>query len=132
MLELRHVSKRFSASLAVDNVSFTARAGEITGYLGPNGSGKSTTIKMIAGLIEMTSGEITFAGEPIQRDPIAWKRRMGYVPEEPHLYAHLTGLEYLVMVGQLRDLPPRSTADRIDGLLRLLSLYDDRHESVAA
>src|SRR5689334_4255151 len=132
MLELRHVSKRFSGSLAVDHVSFTARAGEITGYLGPNGSGKSTTMKMIAGLIAMTSGEITFGGDPIQRDPIAWKQRLGYVPEEPHLYAHLSGLEYLVMVGQLRDLPDQPTADRIDGLLRLLALHESRHLAISA
>jgi len=132
MLELRNVSKRFSGSLAVDSVSFAARTGEVTGYLGPNGSGKSTTIKMIAGLIDTTSGEIYFRGEPIQRDLMAWKQRFGYVPEEPHLYAHLTGLEYLVMVGQLRDLPARATADRIDGLFQLLSLHDSRHLPVSA
>jgi ABC-2 type transport system ATP-binding protein len=132
MLELRNVSKRFSGSLAVDDVSFCARPGEVTGYLGPNGSGKSTTMKMIVGLIDTTSGEITFNGRSIQEDVNGWKQRLGYVPEEPHLYAHLSGLEYLVMVGQLRDLPARSTAERIDGLLRLLSLYDDRHESVSA
>jgi ABC-2 type transport system ATP-binding protein len=132
MLELRNVSKRFFGSLAVDNVSFRAHSGEVTGYLGPNGSGKSTTIKMIVGLIDMTSGEISFNGHSIQRDVIAWKRRLGYVPEEPHLYAHLSGLEYLVMVGQLRDLPARPTADRIDGLLRLLVLHDDRHVAVSA
>jgi ABC-2 type transport system ATP-binding protein len=83
-------------------------------------------------LIEMTSGEITFAGEPIQRDPIVWKQRMGYVPEEPHLYGHLTGLEYLVMVGQLRDLPDRATRDRIEGLLQLLALHDARHTAITA
>jgi ABC-2 type transport system ATP-binding protein len=132
MLELRHVSKRYSGSLAVDNVSFTARAGEITGYLGPNGSGKSTTMKMIAGLIELTSGEVLFEGVPIQRDLIAWKRRMGYVPEEPHLYTHLTGLEYLVMVGQLRALPGKPTLERIEGMLRLLSLHDSRHIAISA
>ena len=132
MVELRNVSKRFLGIAAVDNVSFSARAGEITGYLGPNGSGKSTTMKMITGLIEMTSGEILFDGEPIQRDLIAYKRRMGYVPEEPHLYAHLTGLEYLVMVGQLRDLPPKPTARRIDGLLRLFSLYGDRNVAISS
>src|ERR1700693_2855236 len=132
MLELRSVSKRFLGIAAVDNVSFSARAGEITGYLGPNGSGKSTSMKMITGLIEMTSGEILFEGERIQRDPIAYKQRMGYVPEEPHLYAHLSGLEYLVMVGQLRDLPPKSTADCIDGLLRLFSLHGDRHLAISS
>src|SRR6202051_3835690 len=109
MLELRNVCKHYSSIPAVEDVSFQAYAGEVTGYLGPNGSGKSTTMKMITGLIEMTSGEILFDGEPIQRDPIAYKQRMGYVPEEPHLYAHLTGLEYLMMVGQLRNLPPRPT-----------------------
>src|SRR5438270_13730903 len=103
MLELRSVSKSFSGITAVDNVSFVARAGEVTGYLGPNGSGKSTTMKMITGLMETTSGEVLFHGERIQHDLIAYKRRMGYVPEEPHLYTHLGGLEYLVMIGQLRD-----------------------------
>jgi ABC-2 type transport system ATP-binding protein len=132
MLEIRHISKRFRGIVAVDDVSFCARAGMVTGYLGPNGSGKSTTMKMITGLIEMTSGEILFAGEPIQRDPIAYKRRMGYVPEEPHLYSHLTGLEYLTMVAQLRELPPKASAERINGLLRLFSLHEDRHVPISS
>lgn len=132
MLELRHVSKSFSGIPAVSDVSFTARPGAITGYLGPNGSGKSTTMKMITGLIEMTDGEILFQGERIQRDPIAYKQRMGYVPEEPHLYSHLTGLEYLTMVGQLRNLPEKRTAERIDGLLRLFYLHSDRHVPISS
>jgi ABC-2 type transport system ATP-binding protein len=131
-LELRHVSKRFTGILAVDHVSFQARAGEITGYLGPNGSGKSTTLKMITGLIETTAGEIFFDGQPARADLIAFKQRMGYVPEEPHLYSHLSGLEYLTMVGQLRDLPAKPAADRIDGLLRLLSLHGDRHAPISS
>jgi ABC-2 type transport system ATP-binding protein len=131
MLELLNVSKRFPGRVAVDHVSFSARAGEITGYLGPNGSGKSTTIKMITGLMETSSGEILFEGEPIHRDLIAFKRRMGYVPEEPHLYSHLSGFEYLTMVAQLRNLPLKSTADRIDGLLRLFSLHGDRHSPIS-
>jgi len=132
MLELRGVTKRFLGITAVDNVTFTARAGEITGYLGPNGSGKSTTLKMITALIEASDGAILFDGQPIQRDLIAYKQRMGYVPEEPHLYAHLSGLEYLVMVGQLRNLPARPAAGRIDGLLRLFGLYSDRHSPISA
>jgi ABC-2 type transport system ATP-binding protein len=132
MLELRHVSKHFLGIPAVADVTFSARAGEITGYLGPNGSGKSTTMKMITGLIEATSGDILFRGVSIQQDLIAWKQRMGYVPEEPHLYTHLSGLEYLVMVGQLRNLPTRETADRIDGLLRLFTLHSDRHAPISA
>jgi ABC-2 type transport system ATP-binding protein len=132
MLQLRNITKRFLGIAAVDNVSFTARAGEITGYLGPNGSGKSTTMKMITGLMEATSGEILFDGQRIQHDLIAYKQRMGYVPEEPHLYAHLSGLEYLVMVSQLRGLPVAPAADRINGLLRLFSLHSDRHAPISA
>lgn len=131
MLELRSVCKRFRNVSAVDNVSFSARASQITGYLGPNGSGKSTTIKMITGLMETTSGRILFQGEPVERDLFAYKQRIGYVPEEPHLYAHLSGLEYLTMVAQLRGLPPNPTAERIDGLLQLFSLHGDRHAGIA-
>ena len=132
MLELRGVTKLYSSIPAVNDVSFVAHAGEITGYLGPNGSGKSTTLKMIAGLIEPTDGAILFGGEPIQRDRIQHKQRLGYVPEEPHLYSHLTGLEYLTMVAQLRDLPRKSSAEKIDGLLRLFSLYGDRHVPISS
>ncbi len=131
MLELRNVSKRFSGIAAVDNVSFSARPGEVTGYLGPNGSGKSTTMKMITGLIEMSAGHIFFEGKPIQEDLIAYKRRMGYVPEEPYLYTHLSGTEYLTMVAQLRDLPAKQAAQRIDSMLRLFSLHGDRHASIS-
>jgi ABC-2 type transport system ATP-binding protein len=131
MLELRRVSKHYSGIAAVDDVSFSARPGEVTGYLGPNGSGKSTTMKMITGLIEKTYGEILFHGKPIQDDLIAYKRRMGYVPEEPYLYTHLSGTEYLTMVAQLRNLPARESTKCIDGLLHLLSLHDDRHASIS-
>ena len=127
MLELRNVTKKYLGIPVVSSVSFVARRGEVTGYLGPNGSGKSTTLKMIAGLIEPSDGEILFNGEPISRDRIAHRQRLGYVPEEPHLYPHLTGLEYLEMVGQLRDLPERPLAVKIDGLLRVFSLRGDRH-----
>jgi len=132
MLELRGVCKRFRGIVAVDNVSFRAQPGEITGYLGPNGSGKSTTMKIVTGLLEASSGKVLFGGEPIERDLLAYKQRMGYVPEEPHLYSHLSGLEYLAMVAQLRDLPAKPGADRIDGLLRLLGLHGDRHVPISA
>jgi ABC-2 type transport system ATP-binding protein len=132
MLELRNVSKSFLSIPAVDNVTFTARSGEVTGYLGPNGSGKSTTMKMITGLIETTSGEILFNGQLIRHDLLAYKQRMGYVPEEPHLYTHLSGLEYLIMIGHLRGLPSTPTAKRIDAILRLFTLHGDRHAPISA
>ena len=132
MLDVRSISKQFAGSLAVNDVSFRARPGEVTGYLGPNGSGKSTTIKIIAGLLSATAGDVLFDGASIHHDPIAWKMRFGYVPEEPHLYVHLSGLEYLMMVGQLRGLPQRLMLERTDGLLRLLGLDDSRHIAMSA
>jgi ABC-2 type transport system ATP-binding protein len=131
-LDLRNVSKRYSGIPAVDDVSFSAHAGEVTGYLGANGSGKSTTMKMITGLIDSNAGDILFAGKSIRSDPIAWKTRVGYVPEEPHLYTHLTGLEYLVMVAQLRELPAAKSSRTIDGLLHLLALHADRDVPISA
>jgi ABC-2 type transport system ATP-binding protein len=132
MLELRHITKRYSGIPVVDDISFTARAGEVTGYLGANGSGKSTTLKMITGLIEPTGGEILFRGERIDRNRIAYKQLLGYVPEEPHLYPHLTGAEYLEMVAQLRGLPERQAKQKSDGFLRLLALFADRHVPISS
>jgi len=132
MLELRNVTKLYSGIPAVRDVSFIARAGEVTGYLGPNGSGKSTTLKMITGLIEPSAGEILFNGEPIQRHRIAHRQRLGYVPEEPHVYPHLTGFEYLEMIGQLRSFPERTLAAKIDAFLRLFSLYADRYVPISS
>lgn len=132
MLELRNVRKSYSGIPAVQDVSFIAQPGEITGYLGPNGSGKSTTMKMITGLIEPSSGEVLFDGRPIHDDLMAYRQRMGYVPEEPHLYIHLSGMEYLVMVAQLRNMDRGSATERIRGLLRLFGLYSDRDVSISS
>jgi ABC-2 type transport system ATP-binding protein len=132
MLELRHITKRYPGVVAVNDVSFVARPKEVTGCLGPNGSGKSTTIKMITGLIEPTEGEILFDAAPIGSNPMRYRQRLGYVPEEPHLYSHLTGLEYLEMVGQLRGLPAGPLREKIDGFLTLFSLYDDRHAPISS
>jgi ABC-2 type transport system ATP-binding protein len=122
----------YSGIAAVSAVSFRAFPGEVTGYLGPNGSGKSTTIKMITGLIEPSNGEILFEGVPIDRDRIAHRQRLGYVPEEPHLYPHLTGLEYLQMVSELRCLVRSAAVVKINELLRLLSLFPDRHVPISS
>jgi ABC-2 type transport system ATP-binding protein len=132
MLQLCDVHKRYSGISAVEAVSFTAKAGEITGYLGANGSGKSTTMKMITGLIEPSSGEILFDGRPIREDLMAFRQRMGYVPEEPHLYTHLSGMEYLAMVAQLRDMESKSASERVKGLLRLFGLHGDRDVSISS
>ena len=87
---------------------------------------------MITALLDPSEGEILYRGEPIDRDIIGYKQLLGYVPEEPHLYPHLTGAEYLDMVGQLRGLPEKALAEKIDGLLRLFSLTEDRHVAISS
>jgi ABC-2 type transport system ATP-binding protein len=131
-LELRAVTKRYRGIPAVKNVTFTAHAGEVTGYLGPNGSGKSTTLKMIVGLIAPSEGEILFRGEPVARDSVAHRRRLGYVPEDAQIYGHLTGAEYLEMVGQLRGIEEKTLARKIDGFLHIFSLYGDRYVQISS
>lgn len=86
MLEARDLTKRYGGFLAVDRVSFGVRRGEILGYLGPNGSGKSTTVNMVVGLLDSSGGSVALDGRTLVQDPVAYKRRIGYVPEEPHLY----------------------------------------------
>jgi ABC-2 type transport system ATP-binding protein len=122
MLEARHLVKRYSGSRVVDDVSFVVRPGEILGYLGPNGSGKSTTVKMLAGLVEPSSGAVWFEGRPVAADLVAFRRRLGYVPEEPHLYPFLSGREHLQLLGRLREIDEGVLDRRIDALLELLGL----------
>ena len=132
MLEVCSLTKRFNGIPVVEDVSFTVKPGEILGYVGPNGAGKSTTAKMIIGLLEPSEGQIRFQGRSVIEDLPGFQSRIGYVPEEPHLYPHLSGREYLQLAGRLRGIPRTVLEPKIDEFLRLFSLWDDRHCSVSA
>ena len=132
MLEVRNLTKKYPGLVAVNDVSFTIPPGEVRGYLGPNGSGKSTTVKMITGLLSPTLGEILFEGRDIKHDLISYKRRLGYVPEEPFLYPYLTGPEYLELTGRLRGLPEALLKRKIDGLIKLFGLGTSRYSPLSA
>jgi ABC-2 type transport system ATP-binding protein len=122
MLEARHLTKRFHGVSAVADVSFEIRAGEIVGYLGPNGSGKSTTARMLTGLVEPSSGAVFFKGNDVSSDPIAFRQRLGYVAEEPHLYTFQSATEYLQLVGRLREMPASVLERKAGALLDLFGL----------
>ena len=130
MLKADGLTKRYGGLLALDRVSFELRPGEIVGYLGPNGSGKSTTVNLVVGLLEPSAGALSLCGTRASDDPVAYKRRIGYVPEEPTLYAHLTASDYLMLVGRLRRLPARTLQKRVPELLSLLQLHDSRYRSM--
>jgi ABC-2 type transport system ATP-binding protein len=108
------------------------RPGQVLGCLGPNGSGKSTTVKMLTGLLVPTKGSVQFDGRNIQDNLAAYRGRLGYVPEEAHLYPFLTGWEYLELVGTLRGMQGFELAKKIDSLLQLFSLHPNRHASIGS
>lgn len=131
MLELQNVSKRYRSLPAVEDVSFTLRAGEVLGYLGPNGSGKSTTVKMAIGLVEPTSGRVLFEGRDIREDLQGYRATLGYVPEEAHVYTHLSGMEYLQLAGRLRGMREALIERKATELLRLLGLEAAQYTAMA-
>ncbi len=132
MLEARLLTKYFNRKPVVKEVSFSIRRSEIVGYLGPNGAGKSTTVKMLVGLLRPSSGEILFEGNPVEKQLVEYKTRLGYVPEEALLYSHLSGREYLLLAGRLRSIPEKELNLKIDELLRLLSLGVQKHSPISS
>lgn len=132
MLEARGLTKRYSGVAAVQDVNFCVNPGEILGYLGPNGSGKTTTVSMVTGLLDPTAGQVLFDGRSIHDDLVGFRRRLGYVPEEPYLYPFLSGREFLQLVGRLREIAAPTLDRRIDGLLHLFGLGEDGDQAIGS
>ncbi len=132
MLEVRHLFRSFRGIPAVEDVSFRIGPGEIVGFLGPNGAGKSTTVKIITGLLRANEGKVLFEGRDIRDDMVAFRKVLGYVPEEAHLYTYLSGLEYLQLVGRLRGLGERLIETKATGLLELLHLKSWQHTPISS
>lgn len=131
-LEARGLRKCYTAVPAVTNISFSLGSGEVLGCLGPNGAGKSTTVRMLTGLLEPTRGQVISFGESIHRDLVSYRRRLGYVPEEPELYPFLSGWEYLELVGTLRGIDRRALEQKAMEMLSLFSLASHRHASIGS
>jgi ABC-2 type transport system ATP-binding protein len=132
MLEVRHLYRSFRGIPAVEDVSFRIGRGEIVGFLGPNGAGKSTTVKIITGLLRANEGKVLFEGRDIRDDMVAFRKVLGYVPEEAHLYTYLSGLEYLQLVGRLRGLGERLIEIKATGLLELFHLESWQHTPISS
>lgn len=114
LIKLAGVTKRYQGGkVAVDSLNLEVRPGEIFGFLGPNGAGKTTTIKLLIGLLTPDEGQIEVRGIDVLRDPVAAKRCIGYVPDNPDLYDRLTGLEYLNFIADVFEVPVRERQERI-------------------
>src|SRR5687767_11385854 len=125
MLEARRLTKYYSAIPAIRDVSFTLAPGTILGLLGPNGSGKSTTVSILTGLLEPSGGRICLDGIDVGDRLLEYKGRLGYVPEEAHLYSYLTGPEYLALIGRLRSISEARLGRNIAAFLQMLGLTHD-------
>src|SRR6201988_523582 len=117
LLEVQHLFRSYRTIPAVEDVSFKVAPGEIVGFLGPNGAGKSTTVKIITGMLRPDDGKVLFEGRNIRDGMEAYRPVLGYVPEDAHLYASLSGLEYLQLVGRLRGMDEALIESKAPGLL---------------
>ena len=128
MIELNSLTKRYGRFIAVDGINLTIPKGELYGLLGPNGAGKTTTMRMIAGILQPTSGVVKISGIDIQKDPLVAKSRLGFIPDRPFVYDKLTGVEFLRFVAGLYGMSGAEVEDHIDELLELFELAPWKHE----
>jgi len=127
-LAVHGLTKVFNRDPVVDDLELTIRPGELYALLGPNGAGKTTTMRMVAGLLEPTSGSIEVFGVDVQREPERAKQMIAWLPDEPVLYDKLTPLEYLEFVAALWSVPPDIATQRSEELLKGLELWDNRSD----
>jgi len=114
MLEIKNMSKTYKGGkAAVSNLSLLVRSGDIYGFIGHNGAGKTTTIKAVAGIHDFDQGEILVEGKNIRREPLACKKVMAYIPDNPDLYEYLTGIQYLNFIADIYQVPARDKEERI-------------------
>jgi ABC-2 type transport system ATP-binding protein len=130
MVEVRNLVKQFGPIRAVDDVSFTVRRGDILGFLGPNGAGKSTTMKMITGFLAPTAGTALVDGIDVRVDPVAVKRRLGYLPESSASYGEMTVEEFLAFIAEVRGFRGDERAARVERSLDLCFLQDVRTQVI--
>src|SRR3954467_13366762 len=124
MITVEQLTRNYGAFTAVNRISFTVNPGEILGLVGPNGAGKTTTLRCLSGIIAPSLGTVTIAGHDIQREPVPAKKALAFIPDEPHLFEHLTVEEHLRFVGRLYGVP--DVEQRIAPLLDELEIADKR------
>ena len=127
MIEVQHITKRYGNITAVDDVSFRVERGEILGFLGPNGAGKTTTMRILTGYMPPSEGRAMVAGFDVFNDPIAAKRRTGYLPETPPLYPEMTAREYLDFVARIKGVPAGERKQRVAAVMERTRISDVAH-----
>ena len=132
MLKIEHLTKLYGEKKAVDDLSLHIRAGEIYGFIGHNGAGKTTTLKAAVGILQFDRGDIFVDGKSIRQEPLACKREMAYIPDNPDLYEYMTGIKYLHFIADIYGVDAQTRRERIRKYADLFALTDDLGQAIAA
>lgn len=132
MLKIDHLTKCYGNQKAVDDLTLHIQAGEIYGFIGHNGAGKTTTLKATVGILPFDNGEITIHGISVQKDPIACKRELAYIPDNPDLYNFMTGIRYLNFIADIFGISAADRKERIHKYAALFELTGDLAQPIAA
>ena len=132
MLNIQRLTKTYGEKKAVDDLSLHIAPGEIYGFIGHNGAGKTTTLRSVAGILQFDSGEITIGGKSLRRDPLACKRMLAYIPDNPDLYDFMTGIQYLNFIADVFGVSAAARQERIARYAALFELTDDLAQPISA
>lgn len=132
MLKIEHLTKIYGSKKAVDNLSLHIAPGEIYGFIGHNGAGKTTTLKSVVGILQFEQGEIYINGKSIRQNPLACKRELAYIPDNPDLYEYMTGLKYLNFIADVFEIDFALRQQRIAYYANLFELTNDLAQPIAA
>ena len=132
MLNIEHLTKRYGEKTAVDDLSLHIRPGEIFGFIGHNGAGKSTTLKSTVGILQFDAGTITIDGKNLRDEPVACKRELAYIPDNPDLYDFMSGIKYLNFIGDIYAIPADERQERIRKYADLFELTGDLAQPISA
>ena len=132
MLQIEHLTKTYGEKKAVDDLSLYILPGEVYGFIGHNGAGKTTTLKSVAGILRFDTGEIRIGGTSIRTDPLACKRKLAYIPDNPDLYDYMTGIQYLNFIANIFGVSAADRQVRIRELAERFELTNDLAQPIAA
>ena len=132
MLDIQHLTKTYGAKKAVDDLTLHIAPGEIYGFIGHNGAGKTTTLKSVVGILQFDQGEITIGGKSIKTDPLACKRLLAYIPDNPDLYDYMTGIKYLNFIADVFGVDAQTRRERIRTYADTFELTGDLAQPIAA
>ena len=132
MLQIEHLTKTYGEKKAVDDLSLHILPGEIYGFIGHNGAVKTTTLKSVAGILRFDAGEIRIGGTSIRTDPLACKRKLAYIPDNPDLYDYMTGIQYLNFIANIFGVSAADRQARIRELAERFELTNDLAQPIAA